>query len=753
MNFFWAVKVQRYLAYVFLCILIVSHATTILPQPMTQNLFPADEQVDVPLNPTLEIACTMADIVAAQYVIARDPGFNTVVYDSADQINDVCSHVAFADLDKGLLHYWRARVKDDTGVWSDWSQATSFITTTAPNIFINVFQDGFLGYTGTRDADMRGNAQNPTGPPIREWNQGKQEVVRTGRRVPHKSTDEIYRSLLKFDLTALTDPSAVLNAYLELTSTTHGDANENVFFNASNSLYTVLRPWGEGTGLTRAPAQGEVSWTYAAFPVPWAIPGAGSASDNAPNADHMASPLVQKIVTNQAGYHTVWSSEAFVELVKLWIERPDLNHGLLLRADDESLQHPLVIASRENADILMRPRLVIESTEPAQAPGNQPPQAGNDTANTNAGVAVSIAVLSNDSDPDNSPTPLSIMQVGSPGHGTTQIVGGNVLYTPTAGFVGTETFSYTITDGVAVAIATVTVTVHSTITPPGITNFTATPPTIAAGGTATLSWNTTNAASVTLTPTSSSSLPTTGNLGVTPTHTTTYTLTATNAGGTTSASVTVTVTTPPSSAPTITSFTAIPSSVTLDNMSNLAWSTTNTASVTLTPTGGSGLLPTGSLDVTPTQTTTYTLTATGPGGTTTATVTVTVTAPGSSSGRVTNGLVVYYPFTEGAGTTAVDQASSGAPLPLTLVGNVAWHSTSTGVILTGGVLRTSGPATKLLTALQTANQSTFELWVVPTAAAQNGPARLLSMRGTTEDHANMIGQRGADIRDLAPAYR
>ena len=144
MNFFWAVKVQRYLAYVFLCILIVSHATTILAQPMTQNLFPADEQVDVPLNPTLEIACTMADIVAAQYVIARDPGFNTVVYDSADQINDVCSHVAFADLDKGLLHYWRARVKDDTGVWSDWSQATSFITTTAPNIFINRTSDTIL---------------------------------------------------------------------------------------------------------------------------------------------------------------------------------------------------------------------------------------------------------------------------------------------------------------------------------------------------------------------------------------------------------------------------------------------------------------------------------------------------------------------------------------------------------------------------------------------------------------------------------
>jgi hypothetical protein len=135
---------------------------------------------------------------------------------------------------QGFLHYWRARVKDTTGVWSDWSQATSFVTATTTGIFINVFQDGFLGYTGTRDADMRGSAQNPTGPPVREWNQGQQDVIRTGRRVPRKSTDEIYRSLLKFDLTSLTDPSAVLNAYLELTGTQHGDANENIFFNASN---------------------------------------------------------------------------------------------------------------------------------------------------------------------------------------------------------------------------------------------------------------------------------------------------------------------------------------------------------------------------------------------------------------------------------------------------------------------------------------------------------------------------------------
>ena len=248
---FCTVNIKRCLPYPCLLIFMLSLANAALSQPTTHNLFPTDGQEGISTNPTLEITCTAEDIVAAQYVIATDSSFNTVLYDSGEHINDVCSHVALADLEHGLLHYWRARIKDQTGTWSDWSQGSSF-TTTPASTFINVLQDGFLGYTGTRDADMRGNAQNPTGPPIREWNQGAQNVIRTGRRVPNKPSDEIYRSLLKFDLTSLTDPTAVVNAYLELTGWQHGDKNENLYFNASNSLYEVVRPWGEGAGHIRA---------------------------------------------------------------------------------------------------------------------------------------------------------------------------------------------------------------------------------------------------------------------------------------------------------------------------------------------------------------------------------------------------------------------------------------------------------------------------------------------------------------------
>lgn len=742
MRFVCSVPIKRLLLCAFLLIVVLSLASETVPQPTTHNLFPADGQDNVSINPTLEIACATVGIVAAQYTIALEPGFNTVVYDSGEHLNDVCSHVAFADLDKSFVHYWRARVKASTGTWSTWSQATSFVTTTSPTVFITIFQDGMLGYSGTRDADIRGNAQDPTGPPIREWNQGIQEVIRTGRRVPGKATDEIYRSLLQFDLSSLTNPSAVLNAYLELTGAQHGDNNENVFFHASNSLYEMHRPWGEGTGVTRAPRPGEVSWTYAALPTTWAVPGAGDASDSDPQADYMATPLLRKIVTNQPGYTTVWSSEAFVELVKQWVEQPDLNRGLLLRADDESLRHPLILAAREHPDVLFRPRLVVELAEETPAPSNLPPVAVSDAASTNAGVAISIAVLSNDSDPDSQPAPLSITHVGLPSHGTAQIVSPQILYTPQTNFVGVDTFSYTITDGAALAIATATVTVNGVLSPPTITSFTASPNPLVAGGATTLRWNTTNTDSVTVTPNGGSSLPASGSLSVSPPTTTTYTLTATGPGGTTTATTSVIVTPPSTTTPAISSFIATPAQLVAGEATTLSWSTTHADSVTVTPGAGGSLPASSTLSVTPAQSTTYTLTATGAGGTATATVTITVTPPGGNSGRVTAGLVAYYPLTEGTGPTAADHAPTSPPLPLTLTGAVAWSGTSNGVVLSGGALHTSGPATKLHTALQATNQSTVEVWITPASAWQNGPARLVSLRGATGNYNTMLGQQG-----------
>lgn len=88
-----------------------------------------------------------------------------------------------------------------------------------------------------------------------------------------------------------------------------------------------------------------------------------------------------------------------------------------------------------------------------------PPIAEDDEADTNAGTAVTIAVLANDSDPDGVIASQSI--TSAPGNGTAVFnEDGTVDYTPNAGFTGTDSFTYTVFDDDGASdTATVTVSV------------------------------------------------------------------------------------------------------------------------------------------------------------------------------------------------------------------------------------------------------------------------------------------------------
>ncbi|MBY5161740.1 Ig-like domain-containing protein [Salsipaludibacter albus] len=95
---------------------------------------------------------------------------------------------------------------------------------------------------------------------------------------------------------------------------------------------------------------------------------------------------------------------------------------------------------------------------------NQAPVAAADTASTGIGLARTIAVLANDSDPDGQP--LQVVDLAQPGHGTVVVnVDRTVTYTPDPGFTGVDTFTYRASDGLDVsAPATVTVTVTGDVT-------------------------------------------------------------------------------------------------------------------------------------------------------------------------------------------------------------------------------------------------------------------------------------------------
>ncbi len=93
---------------------------------------------------------------------------------------------------------------------------------------------------------------------------------------------------------------------------------------------------------------------------------------------------------------------------------------------------------------------------------NDAPIAMNDSTNTLEDVAVTIKVLANDIDPDNT---LSITNVTTT-NGTAVVNGTNILFTPATNFSGMLVFNYTITDGTSFATGLVTVAVTAVNDPP-----------------------------------------------------------------------------------------------------------------------------------------------------------------------------------------------------------------------------------------------------------------------------------------------
>src|SRR5258708_2793963 len=155
--------------------------------------------------------------------------------------------------------------------------------------------------------------------------------------------------------------------------------------------------------------------------------------------------------------------------------------------------------------------------------------------------------------------------------------------------------------------------------------FSANTTTIVTGQSVTLSWQSANATSVTITAVSGSSTRTvevssqlSGSVMDTPAATTTYTAVASGNGGTT-APQNMTVQVTAGGPVTITTFTATPTAVSGGQTATITWATANATSVTITPPvstpDDTGPLSTsGSSVVVVNATTTFTINASGPGG-------------------------------------------------------------------------------------------------------------------------------------------
>ena len=138
----------------------------------------------------------------------------------------------------------------------------------------------------------------------------------------------------------------------------------------------------------------------------------------------------------------------------LWAERPELSY---LDIKDAMLS----TARPEHLNLVGDGVLDLGAAmDLIKTSGNQgnAPVAVDDTATVAEDSEVSVAVLSNDSDADGDTLTIESFTQGT--NGSVVISGSNLVYTPSANFNGSDSFSYTINDGTGLTdTATVSVTV------------------------------------------------------------------------------------------------------------------------------------------------------------------------------------------------------------------------------------------------------------------------------------------------------
>jgi hypothetical protein len=248
--------------------------------------------------------------------------------------------------------------------------------------------------------------------------------------------------------------------------------------------------------------------------------------------------------------------------------------------------------------------------------GHSPPiaNAGPDQIGVPAGPITLNA--SQSYSPDGLPITFQWLQQGGPAVTLSSPTSAITTFVAAAGQA--YIFQVTVKDNLG-GMATARVHITTTATAQAqVQFFIANPSSINAGQSSTLQWGTLNATNVTIS--GLGSVPLSGSQSVSPTVTTTYTLTASNATSNQVLTATVVVNSPQVG---FGFCTATPMNITAGQASTISYSTVNATSVSITPGGSVG--QSGSIVVTPTTTTNYLLTATGQAGTTTATCSVSVT--------------------------------------------------------------------------------------------------------------------------------
>ena len=123
-----------------------------------------------------------------------------------------------------------------------------------------------------------------------------------------------------------------------------------------------------------------------------------------------------------------------------------------------------------------------------------------------------------------------------------------------------------------------------------------------------------------------------------------------------------------------------------------------------------------------------------------------LSAPAATTGRVTDGLVALYDFSDGSGTVVSDVSGVGTALDLSIPDATAvqWLAGSNGIEVVSGTGRVEAADApwKILNSVGSTGQITIEAWVTPTDLLQAGPARVVTISaGPSQSVLNMhLGQ-------------
>lgn len=169
------------------------------------------------------------------------------------------------------------------------------------------------------------------------------------------------------------------------------------------------------------------------------------------------TPLATTNANSKPASAAAAAAQAAVEWKREYI---DVEPAWLRRALHNPVRH------KQTVDVYRQEERTVTVTNGTRRYTNRPPVAGNDTFQIVVGSSNNLLdVLKNDSDPDGDA--IRVLSVQNPLHGSAAVSANKIAYTPSAGYVGTDTFVYTISDDKGlIATATVTVTISAANRPP-----------------------------------------------------------------------------------------------------------------------------------------------------------------------------------------------------------------------------------------------------------------------------------------------